>query len=76
MDCDPYSSTKTIFDFLGDRIKVGTVILFDEYLNYPGWRMHEHKAFTEFVQQRKVKFSYLGAIRNSQQIFVFIDEIG
>ena len=45
VDCDLYSSTKAIFDILGDQIVEGTVIVFDEYFNYPGWQHHEFKAF-------------------------------
>jgi hypothetical protein len=36
VDCDLYSSTKTIFDSLRTRFRPGTVIVFDEYFNYPG----------------------------------------
>jgi hypothetical protein len=59
VDCDLYSSTKTIFQFLGDRIVPGTVILFDEYFNYPGWRDHEHRAFTELVEERGLECRWL-----------------
>ena len=45
VDCDLYSSTKTIFDLVGSRLTKGSVIVFDEYWNYPGWMEHEHKAF-------------------------------
>jgi hypothetical protein len=45
VDCDLYSSTKTIFHYLGSRIVPGTVIVFDEYFNYPGGRQHDFKAF-------------------------------
>ncbi len=60
VDCDIYSSTKTIFDLLADRIKPGTVIVFDEYFNYPGWRQHEYKAFQEFCAAHQRHYSYLG----------------
>jgi hypothetical protein len=59
VDCDLYSSTKTIFQYVGDRIVPGTVIVFDEYFNYPGWREHEHKAFQELVQERNLKYRWL-----------------
>jgi hypothetical protein len=45
IDCDLYSSTKTIFDLCKERIVPGTVISFDEYFNYPGWQNGEYKAF-------------------------------
>jgi hypothetical protein len=74
IDCDLYSSTKTIFDLLGDRLQVGTIILFDEYFNFAGWRQHEHKAFDELVQARGLTVSYLAYAR--QQLAVRIDAIG
>jgi hypothetical protein len=49
LDADLYSSTKIVFDHLGDRLIPGTVIVFDEYFGYHGWQQHEHKAFEEFL---------------------------
>ena len=59
IDCDLYSSTKTVFDALGANLVPGSVILFDEYFNYPGWREHEYRAFQELVQARSLKYRYL-----------------
>jgi Macrocin-O-methyltransferase (TylF) len=59
VDCDLYSSTKTIFDGLGDRLRPGSVIVFDEYFNYPGWREHEYKAFQELVSDRSLRYRYV-----------------
>ena len=74
IDCDLYSSTKTIFDLLGDRLQPGTIILFDEYFNYANWRNHEFKAFQELVSERKLKYTYLAYAR--QQVAVRIDTVG
>jgi hypothetical protein len=60
VDCDLYTSTRTVLQLLAPRIVSGTVILFDEYLNYPGWQQHEYKAFQEFVAQAGIKYRYLG----------------
>lgn len=66
IDCDLYSSTKTIFDHLGDRLRPGSVIVFDEYFNYPGWRVDgEYPAFIEFVKKSGLKFEYIGYTGNS-----------
>lgn len=59
IDCDLYSSTKTIFKSLDLQIVVGTIILFDEYFNYPFWEHHEFKAFQEFVKQNSISYEYL-----------------
>lgn len=60
VDCDIYVSTVTIFTALRERIVPGTVILFDEYFNYPGWRGHEYKAFQEFMKTTGLSYQYLG----------------
>jgi hypothetical protein len=73
VDCDLYSSTKTIFNLLGDRLQPGTIILFDEYFNYPNWRKHEFKAFQELVAARGIEYEYLGYAR--QQVTVRITAI-
>jgi len=70
IDCDLYSSTKTIFDGLGDRFGSGTVLVFDEYMNYPGWREHEHRAFVEFIAATGKGFEYLGWTRGGMQVAV------
>lgn len=59
VDCDLYSSTKTIFQHLKDHIVPGTIIVFDEFFNYPNWQAHEYKAFMEFVSERGLEFDYL-----------------
>lgn len=75
VDCDLYSATKEIFAYLGDRFRVGTVIVFDEFYNYPDWLWHEYKAWMEFVEERGVKFTYIGFIRIATQVAVRIDAI-
>jgi predicted O-methyltransferase YrrM len=60
VDCDVYDSSKYVLDQLADRIVPGTVIMFDEYYNYPNWREHEYKAWQEFVTERKLTYRYIG----------------
>ena len=72
VDCDLYSSTRTIFACLAPRIKAGTVIVFDEYFNYPGWREGEFKAFQEFVAREGCNFEYLNYSRKAEQVSVRI----
>ena len=73
IDCDLYSATKTIFEKLGDLIRPGTVIIFDEYFNYPGWQHHEFKAFQEYVVNKKVKYRYDSFVSEHQQVCVVIE---
>lgn len=59
VDCDIYASTKEIFDQLADNIVPGTVIVFDEFYNYPGAEEHEFKAFQEFLDRTGKKADYI-----------------
>ena len=59
IDCDIYSSTKTIFDSVGSLVQSGTWIFFDELIGYRGWENHEYKAFTEFKEKTKIEFEYV-----------------
>ena len=59
IDCDVYSSTKTVFDHIGKHIVKGTIIVFDEYFNYPYWQEHEFKAFQEFVDKNSIEYEYI-----------------
>ncbi|WP_316168892.1 MULTISPECIES: TylF/MycF/NovP-related O-methyltransferase [unclassified Bradyrhizobium] len=74
IDCDLYSSTVDILEGLVEHMRPGTVILFDEYFNYPGWERHEFKAWKEFVAAHDVKYEYLGYAR--QQVLVRIVSLG
>lgn len=75
VDCDLYSSTKIIFDLLGDRIVPGTVIVFDEYFNHPTWRADEWLAFKEFVALKSVEYDYIGYVPTHQQVAVVIRSV-
>jgi predicted O-methyltransferase YrrM len=59
IDCDIYSSTKSIFDNVLSLVKSGTIIVFDEYFGYHGWREHEFRAFKEFVSENGIRYEYL-----------------
>jgi predicted O-methyltransferase YrrM len=68
VDCDLYSSTKTVFDLLEPRLGPGTVIVFDEYFNYPEWEQGECKAFEEFLQRSGLDRQFVGYHCKSQQV--------
>lgn len=72
IDCDIYSSTRTVLDLIIPRLKSGAVLLFDEYFNYPGWEEHEHKAWTESMQLNGRTFQYAAYNRVGEQVMVII----
>jgi hypothetical protein len=60
IDCDLYISTKTVLTDLQSRIKSGTIILFDEFFNFPQWQQHEYRAFMEFIDETKFSYEFIG----------------
>lgn len=67
MDCDLYSSTKCVLEILGERVVPGTIIVFDEYHNYPGWEHGEYLAWMEFSLAKGIKYQYIGFNPDHQQ---------
>lgn len=74
VDCDLYSSTKTIFELCHNRIVPGTIISFDEYFNYAGWQHGEYKAFQEYVANHNRKYEYITYNAMHMQVAVRITQ--
>ena len=70
IDCDLYSSTKTIFNYLAPYLQSGCVIVFNEYFNYPGWKDGEYKAFQEFIDSSELDYDYICYNRKHEQVAV------
>jgi hypothetical protein len=60
IDCDLYSSTKTVFDLLAPRMVEGTQLVLDDFMLEPGWEREEHRAFFEFIEREGWTFEYTG----------------
>jgi tetratricopeptide (TPR) repeat protein len=76
VDCDIYSSTKTVLDALAPRIVPGSVIVFDEYIGNEHWREDEFKAFQEAVTRYGWKYEYLCFSVFTKQVAVRITSVG
>jgi predicted O-methyltransferase YrrM len=72
LDADLYDSTRTVLEQAGPRLVPGSVVLFDEYFNYPGWQEHEHRAWTEHVQRTGLRWEYLGITMDDEQVSVLV----
>jgi hypothetical protein len=60
-DADLYSSTMIFLEEISRRQLwvVGSVILLDEYTNYPNWQDGEYKAWDEICERYHIKYRYL-----------------
>ncbi|MBM3508394.1 MAG: class I SAM-dependent methyltransferase [Alphaproteobacteria bacterium] len=76
VDCDIYSSTRTVLGALAPRLGAGAVLLFDEYFNYPNWRHHEFRAFQEFVREFAVRYRYIAYSAKNCHVAVMLTAVG
>ena len=76
VDGDLYSSAKTVLDLVGPRLHAGSVIVFDEFFNFPNWQEHEYKAWMEYVERTGVQFTYEGYTWSNEQVIVQIQDPG
>ncbi|HEY4022357.1 MAG TPA: class I SAM-dependent methyltransferase [Pseudonocardiaceae bacterium] len=76
VDGDLYSSAKIVLDLVGPRLHAGSVIVFDEFFNFPNWQEHEYKAWIEYVERTGVQFTYEGYTWSNEQVIVKITDPG
>jgi len=72
IDADLYSAAKTVLELVGPRLVAGSVVLFDEYFNYPGWQQGEHRAWQEYVEKTGLTFRYGGYTYDHEQMIVVV----
>ena len=62
IDCDLYSSTKTVLEHLEPHLRPGCILVFDEWHGFPGAseEAHEQKAFREFASRTGLTWTVLG----------------
>lgn len=76
IDCDLYSSTKTVLDGLNHLILPKTVIVFDEWyynhLDVPENRQHEQRAFFEWVETFGREYKIFPEIESERRIIKIV----
>jgi predicted O-methyltransferase YrrM len=70
VDCDLYSSTREVLEATALQIREGTVIVLDDYFNFPGWKNHEFKALQEFAGRTGLQYEYVGYARHQVALVV------
>lgn len=76
VDCDLRSATETVLAHVAPRLVAGSVVVFDEYLNYPGWRDGEHRAWRDLVERTGLEFSYEAWTIAHEQLVVRVTSPG
>lgn len=75
IDCDLYSSTRTVLTEAAPRLVPGTVIVFDDMLGYPGYEQHELRAFDEFAAAHGLAWELLAATLLGREVALRVTSI-
>lgn len=70
LDADLHSSTACVLDAVGPRLRPGSVVVFDEFFNYPGWEQHEARAWREYTAAHGIGFRYEAYTHDNEQVVV------
>jgi hypothetical protein len=60
VDCDLYSSSRTVLTALAPRLVAGSVLLFDDFLGIGADETGEARAFRDYVEGTGRRYEYLG----------------
>jgi hypothetical protein len=74
VDSDIYASARFVLDRLRDRIRPGSVLVFDEFIGNRTWADDEFKAFGEFVAETGVGWRVLALAPFTKQVVIGIEE--
>lgn len=75
IDADLYSSAATVLNLVGPHLRQGSVVVFDEFFNYPGWQEHEYRAWTEYVERTGIAFRYEAFTVDDEQVVVTLTSL-
>jgi hypothetical protein len=77
VDGDLYSSAVTVLTLVGPRLLAGSVVIFDEFFNWPGWEDDgEFRAWQEYLDRTGTQVVYEAYTSNNEQVVVRIVEPG
>jgi len=65
-----------VLELVGPRLRPGSIVVFDEFFNYPGWQFGEYRAWGEHVDATGWKFSYEAFTIDNEQVAVRLTDIG
>ncbi len=72
IDCDVYSSAREVLFGLGERLRPGTILYFDELINYDVFLWNEMLALFEFLEATGLGVAWIAAhcrVRDIREVF-------
>ena len=77
VDCDLYSSTRTVLYHVGPHLRPGCLVVFDEFHGYPGADQHEARAWREWTAaygEHAYPFTWRELAKGPEQLLIRIEE--
>jgi predicted O-methyltransferase YrrM len=68
IDGDLYSSAVTVLELVGPRLQPGSIVVLDEFFNFPDWQRHEFRAWQEWLERTGASVAYEGYTVNNEQV--------
>jgi len=68
LDCERAANTRRALTALAGSVREGTVLVIDNYYNFPGWQWGPYREFQQFIMETGLGFDYLG--RSPRQVAV------
>jgi hypothetical protein len=65
-----------VLKLVGPRLRAGSVVVFDEFFNFPGWEDHEFRAWQEHLAASGAEVAYEAYTVNNEQVAVRILDPG
>lgn len=74
VDCDLYSSTRTVLDAADPFLVPGSIVVFDDLLGYPGYADHELRALNEWTERSGARWEVVAACLLGREVAIRILE--
>lgn len=72
IDCDLYSSTRTVLEHIGPHLTPGGLVVFDEFHGYSGHEAHEAKAWAEWAEENDIRWTVLA--EGPEQLLIRLED--
>jgi hypothetical protein len=64
--------TARALELLENHLVPGTIVILDEYFNYPGWQHGEFRAWAEFGERTGIEFRYEAYTFDNEQVVLTV----
>jgi predicted O-methyltransferase YrrM len=70
IDCDLYRSARTVLEAARERLVPGSLLVFDDFIGFPGSAEHEFRAFMEFADRHGLRWQVLAGCLLGREVCI------